>query len=64
METFIQLVSNLGFPIAMCAYMAWQNNELSKAHRAETKEFTEALNKNTLILQKLCDALNIEREDK
>jgi hypothetical protein len=36
---------------------------MNKSHREETKEFAEALNKNTLVLQKLCDKLDIEGGD-
>lgn len=32
-------------------------------HREESKEFTQALNNNTLALQKLCDKLEDERGD-
>ena len=62
METIVALVTNVGFPIAVCIMMMLYIRELTKEHKAETKEFTEALNKNTLILQKLCDQLDSERK--
>ena len=63
MADIISLVTNLGFPIAVCLMLMWYIKDLSAKHLTETKEFTQALNKNTIILQKLCDRLNVEREE-
>ena len=63
MDAIVTLVTNLGFPIAVCIMMAMYIRELTNKHQSETKEFVEALNKNTLVLQKLCDKLDIEREE-
>ena len=38
--------------------------KLNDSHKAETDKFTTALNDNTLVLQNLCDILNVERSDK
>lgn len=46
-------ISTVGFPIAICLILLWYIYKLSEMHKVETKEFTEALNKNTLALQKL-----------
>ena len=58
-----QIVTTVGFPIAMCFALLWYIKSLTEVHKKETEEFTEALNKNTLVLQKLCDKMNVERED-
>ena len=55
LSTVLQSISSVGFPIVMCLIFAWYIKE-------ETEKFTEALNSNTLVLQKLCDAMNVERE--
>lgn len=63
-----QLISSYGFPIVMCLLMAWYVYDTNKKHRAEVdklneqhkeemKQVTEALNNNTLALQRLCDKL-------
>lgn len=62
MQDIVTLITNLGFPIAVCIMMMFYIRELTKEHKAETKEFTEALNRNTVILQKLCDQLDTERK--
>lgn len=62
MQDIVTLITNLGFPIAVCIMMMLYIRELTKEHKAETNEFTKALNNNTLILQKLCDQLDSERK--
>ncbi len=60
--TITQIVSSVGFPITMCIALLWYIKEISDNHKQETEEFTEALNNNTLVLQKLCDTIGVERE--
>ena len=57
-----QIISTVGFPIAMCVALLWYIKEQSDKHKQETEKFTEALNNNTLVLQKLCDTIGVERE--
>lgn len=59
-----QAVSTVGFPIVMCFIFAWYNKDLNDSHKEETEKLTEALNSNTLVLQKLCDTMNVDREEK
>jgi hypothetical protein len=61
MADVVTLVTNLGFPITICLLLMWYVREITNKHEEETKRFTEALNSNTLVLQKLCDALDVER---
>lgn len=63
MADIVTIITNLGFPIAVCVMLMWYIRELTNKHQSETKEFTQALNQNTLVLQKLCDKLGIERAD-
>ena len=71
MGDIVQIISAVGFPIVAavgCAYFVkWQyeqNNKTIESMRAEHKEemskMTEALNNNTLALQKLIDKLDKE----
>lgn len=57
-----QIISAVGFPIAMCIALLWYIKDLTDKHKQETEQFTQALNNNTLVLQKLCDTLGVERE--
>ena len=58
METIVTLITQVGFPIAVSVILMWYIKSLIDNHKVETKEFTEALNKNTLVLQSLCDKLD------
>ena len=61
--SIMQAISTVGFPIVMCLVMMWYIKDTSDKHKEETSKFTEALNKNTLVLQKLCDAIGVDREE-
>lgn len=61
-EIIIQIISTVGFPIAMCVALLWHIKDMADKHKQETEKFTEALNNNTLVLQKLCDSFGVERE--
>lgn len=52
------LISTLGFPIGMCLIMCYYINKINDAHKEETDKFADALNNNTVVLQKLCDKLD------
>lgn len=68
MQDIVSIVSAVGFPIVAaigCAYFVkWQYSEnqkqiseMRKEHKDEVEKMTEALNNNTLALQKLIDKL-------
>lgn len=63
-QMVIQAITTVGFPIVMCLCLAWYCMKLNDTHKTETDKFASALNNNTIILQKLCDILNVERSDK
>lgn len=79
METWLQLIGSLGFPIVACIAMALYVKDQSKNNREEVKELNEqhskemsmfkdeikeALNNNTLALNKLCEKLERKEESK
>lgn len=57
------LISNVGFPIAVCAYLLYNQNKERDAHKEETMGFVTAINNNTDVIRKLTDKLD-EMEDK
>lgn len=61
-SSIISVVSQVGFPIAMCLVMAWYIKYTNDQHKDEISKITEALNNNTLAVQKLCDKLGKEVE--
>lgn len=61
-SAIIQSISTVGFPIVMCLILLWYIKDIIEKHKEETEKFVEALNNNTLVLQKVCDVLSVERE--
>lgn len=68
-ETILTIIGSYGFPICACVAIAWFFNkvnenyrndikELSASNKEEAKAMTEAINQNTLVIQKLCDSLD------
>lgn len=55
-----QLVSTVGFPIAMCSLMAYYIKYTEDRHREEVGSLREALNNNTTVLQQLVDKFDKE----
>ena len=67
-NTIITMIGSLGFPIVACLGMAWffakvnenyRNDikEMNANHKAEMDKMTEAINNNTLVIQKLIDKM-------
>ena len=65
-NTIIQLITTVGFPIVACGGMAWYVKYITDRNREDLKEertqhdqemqkVTDALNNNTLAIQKLTD---------
>lgn len=62
--TVIQnLIGALGFPIVCCAACFWYVYHLQQQHKAESEQWTLAINNNTLVLQQLLDRLEREKND-
>lgn len=59
-NTIMQLISGVGFPVAVCLICFWYINKQSEEHKAEIDELTKALNNNTLVMQRLVDSLKQE----
>lgn len=66
MEQIWEVIGQYAFPIVMCVLMAWyvkytQDNyrsdiaAINSQHKSEMDNVTEALNNNTLAIQKLTD---------
>ena len=65
----VAIISSVGFPIVACIGLGWyvkyqtDNNakevsEMRREHQEEIAKVTDALNNNTLALQKLCDRID------
>ena len=61
-SAIIQIISNVGFPIAVCLICFWYVNKLTETHKDEVNKLTDALNNNTLVMQKLCDKMGVQTD--
>ena len=63
LDVLLQAIATLGFPIVMCVALLYEIKDMTTKHQEETKLFSDSMNKNTLVLQKLCDILGVDREE-
>ena len=62
-DVWLQAIATRGFPIVMSVALLWEIKDMTTKHQEESKIFSDSMNKNTLVLQKLCDILGVEREE-
>lgn len=73
MNEIAALITSVGFPIVACLFMGWyvkyqtdnyrsEVKDMQQEHREEISKVTEALQNNTLALQRLCDKLERDGE--
>ena len=62
-DVILQAIATLGFPIVMSVALLYEIKDMTTKHQEESKLFSDSMNKNTLVLQKLCDILGVEREE-
>ena len=56
-EAIMSLFSNLAVPVACLVATFWLWNKEREDHTTEQKELSEAVNNNTLVIQKLLDKM-------
>lgn len=56
-QLIVTIISNLGFPIAVAVALFWKMNQQDVDHKEEMNKVTEAINNNTLALQRLIDKI-------
>ena len=54
----VTIISTVGLPIAACVALFWQIDEMRKSQKEEMDGVKEALNNNTIVVQKLVDKLS------
>lgn len=59
-NSLIQLVGSLGFPIVACGALFWRMVKSDEQHKEEMNKISEALNNNTSALVKLTEKLEKE----
>ena len=59
METIVEIVSTLGFPIVACGALFWFVNKQEERRTEELEGMRNALNENTSILTSLKELIQI-----
>lgn len=57
-NTIVTLISSVGFPIFACVACGWYIKQKDADHKAEMEKFADALNNNTMVIQKLLDKMD------
>lgn len=52
-NNIIEIIRDLGFPIACVVALFWQNTRLNDQHKEEMNKMVEAVNNNTQVLTAL-----------
>ena len=63
LDVLLQAIATLGFPIVMCVALLYEIKDMTAKHQEESRLFSDSMNKNTLVIQKLCDILGVDREE-
>lgn len=56
-QTICTIITTVGFPICVSLICFWYINKQQERHKEETDKLAEALNNNTVVMQKLVDKL-------
>lgn len=56
----ITIISQVGFPIAVCLICFWYIYHNNEAHKEEIGKLSEAVNNNTIVINKLIEKLEKE----
>lgn len=51
------IITQIGFPIAVCLICFWYIKKIQEDHKAEIDKMSEAINNNTLVMQRLLDKI-------
>ena len=57
--TVVNIVSNVGFPIACVAVMFYQMEQERKSHKEESDKWIEAINNNTKVMEKVLEKVGV-----
>ena len=71
MGDIVNIISSMGFPIAMCVLMCYyikytqdnyrkDINDLNEKHKEESTKLVQAINNNTIVIKELSERLNKE----
>ena len=60
-QDILTMIGSYAFPIVMCIAFFWKLDKDSEQHKEEMDKMSEAINNNTLTMQKLLDRLEASK---
>ena len=61
-ETIIQIISTVGFPIAMCIALVFQGVKILESLQNEIKDLKTTINNSNLVMQRILDKLGVDED--
>ena len=62
-EASTTLLRNMGFPIACVIALFWYLNKEREEHKAETQKLADAINNNTIVMEKILSKVGDDTDD-
>ena len=62
-EANTTLISNMGIPIACVIALFWYLNKEREEHKAETQKLADAINNNTIVMEKILSKVGDDTDD-
>lgn len=59
-QILTELINTVGVPVAMIAYFIWDKATVMKEQENAIEKMTDAINNNTLVMEKIADKLKME----
>lgn len=56
-QTIVQAISTVGFPIACCCFLLYQNSKQDTYHRDQMERLRQTIDKNTKTIDKLAELI-------
>lgn len=63
-NSIVTIISNLGFPIAMCGALFWYMVKQREAHKQETDHLKDTITENTKVLAELTTLIKLLTDEK
>lgn len=59
-QILTELINTVGVPVTMIAYFIWDKTTVMKEQENAIEKMTDAINNNTLVMEKIADKLKME----
>ena len=60
LNSFMQAISTVGFPIACCIYLIYSNNKNNEFFKQEIEKLRETVENYTIVMTKICSKIGVD----